>query len=58
MSEYFHYGMSGIAVLMMLFGTFCMIHSGGDKDIGSIGDSILGAVLISGGFIGGSILWF
>lgn len=56
--EYFYYGMTGISVLMMLFGAFSMIHSGGDNDLGSVGDSIMGAVLTSGGFVGGCILWF
>lgn len=57
MEEYLAYGMSGVAVLMMLFGLFCIIHAGGDNDAGSIGDQIMGAVLFSGGFVGSCVLW-
>jgi len=80
MVEYFRYGMSGFAVLMVLLGVW-QICSHRDNEaplflsaeptarnlaiaehnvrmLRAVGDQIIGAVLISGGFIGGCLLWF
>ena len=80
MIQYLHYGMSGIAALMLALGIMQLVSHQDDKIptalsaepinqtsellrynaamLRSVGDQIVGAVLISGGFIGGCLLWF
>jgi hypothetical protein len=51
-------GMTVVAVLMMVFGLIAIIHADNNQDSELIANSIMGAILFSGGFVGACILWF
>lgn len=53
MIDYIKYGMSVIAILLIVFGMYCL--GGADKNDS---DGISGATFFCSGFIGICVIWF